>query len=289
MDKKPNQLENNVFEALRKNPGLTSKQISELIGVPITHSSSALTTMYYKGAVDRVDLKLRGNIPVYSYTINDPFKPARDRIVNRRIKPKTEGEGKGEGEGALSKLSKKYSAQKDEVTEVPPEVPEVPPEVPEVPPEAPEVYGVEISDFERLLVQLASQIADQLVDRVFSNIAHRLPEAFLAELSPSGNQPVLLKTVLPKIAIVGLLPEQVVMMRNEFEGKINLTFPAKDCSKELKSAAYFNEKVITMTKFIGHHTEHTLKSAGAKLLRIAGGMTDLRLHLTVIVNKSQAT
>lgn len=151
------------------------------------------------------------------------------------------------------------------------------PKEPRIKPAAP------VTNIDDIINSLAGALVAQVVSRVKEQLGNGLAE--LVPPAPVGriHHPALEAPKAckkPKVAVVGLLPQQAGLIAQEYRDCFDLSFPNKDDSKELKSAATHCDKVYEMTKFIGHSTENTLLGAGAALVRVAGGMTELRDALT---------
>lgn len=84
------------------------------------------------------------------------------------------------------------------------------------------------------------------------------------------------------VTIFGLLDAQAAMIDSEFGRDLNLRYVrASDAaSQRARGLIRTSDYVVTMTGFISHSTEDLIRSMGAKLIRVSGGMTSLRNELT---------
>jgi hypothetical protein len=82
------------------------------------------------------------------------------------------------------------------------------------------------------------------------------------------------------ITVVGLLPGQAHMIKNEFKF-IKLHFVTSDAGhgKKLTSLAKTNDYVVQMVDFIRHAVGESVKSVSGNWIYISGGMTKLREKL----------
>ena len=78
------------------------------------------------------------------------------------------------------------------------------------------------------------------------------------------------------IGIVGLLPEQVRFVAQEFPAH-SLKFLSKDNESEMGNFAKGCDKVVLMTKFIGHHIQDRVQPS--KRILLTGGVTKLKATL----------
>jgi hypothetical protein len=88
------------------------------------------------------------------------------------------------------------------------------------------------------------------------------------------------------IGIVGLLPEQVRFVQQEFPGHA-LKFLSKDNESEMGNFAKGCDKVVLMTKFIGHHIQDRVQPS--KRILLTGGVTKLKATLQKLPSPVKTT
>jgi hypothetical protein len=88
------------------------------------------------------------------------------------------------------------------------------------------------------------------------------------------------------IGIVGLLPEQVRFVQQEFPGHA-LKFLSKDNESEMGNFAKGCDKVVLMTKFIGHHIQDRVQPS--KRILLTGGVTKLKATLSKLPSPVKLT
>ena len=137
------------------------------------------------------------------------------------------------------------------------------------------------SRFETLMA-----VVDKLLAVANAAVAQSAKLPALPEKTPVAAATAAVVKVTPRVMIVGLIASQAQMIEGEYKQCLNLRFCLAD---DAKGRGFANncanvDIVITMTKFINHSIEETIKSAGsdARLVRVTGGMTDLREKLTDI-------
>lgn len=84
------------------------------------------------------------------------------------------------------------------------------------------------------------------------------------------------------VTIFGLLDAQAAMIDSEFGRDLNLRFVRSSdaASQRARGLIRTSDYVVTMAGFISHSTEDLIRSMGARLVRVSGGMTSLRNELT---------
>lgn len=94
----------------------------------------------------------------------------------------------------------------------------------------------------------------------------------------------------PAVTVVGLLPGQASMIKDEFGSEFNLHFvtSAKNEATRLHGLCKTSDAVLTMTGFISHSLEKIIKSSGVRLVRVSGGMSSLRDELTMLYIQAHA-
>ncbi len=82
-----------------------------------------------------------------------------------------------------------------------------------------------------------------------------------------------------KVGVVGLKSSQAQMVAREF-GDLSISHLESDCTApQLSAMARRCQHVVLMTRFISHKHQTTLNAAGARLIRVSGGMAQLRSAL----------
>ena len=138
-----------------------------------------------------------------------------------------------------------------------------------------------------LKVRLAAVVESEI-----KSVMGAIPDQLATSVAIAKEQPKVYKK--PQIVIVGLLPNQVQMIHNEFKNELALEFVAADhaLGHRMKSLCVSSEAILIMTGFISHSVEDIIKSRNGNLIRVSGGMSTLRTELTRIylrhVDKSAA-
>lgn len=306
-----------ILAATPKKEPLDAIAIAEKIGKTAAAVSGVLGQLYYAGKVDRTNLNSNPKLPRYAYSWNKLPRPPRAKPITHRTSAKqkalaaaAEAQAQADAEKlAAQEAQTRAKAEARAAKEAPaaqehPAPSEAAPPVaaqnpaPVLPPQpAPAApTATPLAQVDRLLDSLGQQLAEQLLVRIVANLTTSLPAFFPAVAGPVAPTeapaypaaPSAAHAKLPKVAVVGLLPDQEALIRAEFSDHFVLSFPQKNNAGKLRAAAAFSDHVLTMTSFIGHHVENTLKSAGAHLVRVAGGMTDLRHQLQVLHVMDQA-
>lgn len=86
----------------------------------------------------------------------------------------------------------------------------------------------------------------------------------------------------PRALIVGLLPGQQDIITREFGRELDLRFVTSQAqvSNRAKELSHTSDAAILMTKFVNHAAEDIIKSRGGRLIRVSGGLSQLRDTLT---------
>ena len=154
-----------------------------------------------------------------------------------------------------------------------------------------------------------SVVVDQLADRFSENISTVLSEHIIRAISERLNQKLHQKTVaglenvidkmlpqemasiesetterakLSSVVIVGLLPEQENMIKNEFKDCFRLKFWKDGNPKSLREISGNADHILTFVDKIGHKHEDAILASGKRPDRVTGGMSSLRKRLTEI-------
>ena len=94
-------------------------------------------------------------------------------------------------------------------------------------------------------------------------------------------------TRLPRVVITGLLPYQAGQIATEFGSSLEVSCWDGGSHSQLAAMAKQADAVFNHTKHGGHATESTLKTIGANLIRVSGGMTSMRQALRTFIEKGQ--
>ena len=144
-----------------------------------------------------------------------------------------------------------------------------------------------------LIDAIAKQIAGRIVEGVGRHLAVQLsvilPEApeqqfdlvqYLKEAIVPPEQPKQEAVArLPRVTIVGLLPQQAGLISSEFGQAYDLSFWKEEGIDKLKSLVKSADHVITFSGKLPHHVENTIRSVNCEFKRVMGGMTELRRAL----------
>lgn len=132
--------------------------------------------------------------------------------------------------------------------------------------------------------QLATTLVDRVVDKLKASIETKLREAVPQALPTLPKRDEALKPApLMKVCITHLLPQQAGMLAQEFGQAFDLRFwndKTGDGVSTLKSLGVTCDYVLHHTDHASHATDGILKSIGARVIRVSGGMTRLRDELT---------
>lgn len=137
------------------------------------------------------------------------------------------------------------------------------------------------------LSQVAVQLAEQFRQRLATEVEKQISALSLPVTLPALPAPAASRATeapraepLPKIGILGLLPQQAGMIQKEYGDRFDLAFLERNHSKGLKVAGATNRKVFVMASFVGHSDTDALQACGANFKLVHGGMSSLREALT---------
>lgn len=143
-----------------------------------------------------------------------------------------------------------------------------------------------------LIDNIARHIANRIVSGVGQHLAVQLsmilpeqPEQqfdlvqYLKEaiVPPAQKQEQVAR--LPRVTIVGLLPQQAGLISSEFGQAYDLSFWKEEGIDKLKSLAKNSDHIITFSGKLPHLVENTIRSVNRDFKRVMGGMTELRRAL----------
>ena len=152
--------------------------------------------------------------------------------------------------------------------------------------------------FDRLADELVAsvtpviqRVADQLVAgfrlKIRAAVRAGLRAAVVEEvnLAASSVEAIVQEAIAPiaprkKVLVVGLISNQMSLIEQEFGDELDISFAGADELQRIQTAAKQVDAVFEMTKFISHSTEGAIRKVNANLVRVPGGMTNLRTALT---------
>lgn len=242
-----NQLQQ-IEAVVAANPGSTSGQVAEHIGVARNRAGAALQYLFKRGRLSREPAgHTITNVPFYAYypptpTPSENVARASENVVKRR---KASTHSRTQTNAATIDLNALV-----------------------------ENLATSLAD------TLAQQVAAKLKDKLMAQLATQLPA--LAAPPPQIHAPVINepRANKPKVLIAGLLPQQAGMIQSEFGEVFDLTFWKDESLHALKSRAESAAVTITFTSKIGHAAESAIKATSTEYRRCVGGMTSLRDMLT---------
>lgn len=136
-----------------------------------------------------------------------------------------------------------------------------------------------------LVARITTDVQTRVEELVAESIEPRLVGMIERMTAKVGGKPTAIpvsKPKLPRVLIVGLLPEQQHMIGKEFGDTLDTRFVGtNENAKVLKSNAAQADRVFAMQDFISHSTVEAIVSAsGVTPVVVQGGMTHLRDALT---------
>jgi Rha family phage regulatory protein len=154
------------------------------------------------------------------------------------------------------------------------------------------------SSLDALMSDMAKRVVDHLFDEIQANLAGRRQEFMtrliglpnLAPEPPAAPAPVPVPAYngniieipppLPRIGVVGLLPAQCNEITTEFGECFDISYWCDGPRNLLKSIAFRCEAVFLHTQHASYKTGNILRSAGARLIRVTGGLSSMKDALT---------
>lgn len=139
------------------------------------------------------------------------------------------------------------------------------------------------------LNELVDTYAETLTQAIVARIKAKLENTLASQLQTALPKPpakpdiVIQKPRLPKVGVVGLLPQQAGLISQEFCETFDLLFwndRNGDGIGALKSMGAHCDMVFLHIAHCSHTAEDALKSVSANFTRVGGGMTQLRDALT---------
>lgn len=235
---------------LRANPGADSTKISTHFGENLTHTSANLCGNHKRGHVTRNEVRrLPSGVPVYGYFavegtegLNKPERLAKVRSVRVRTEPSQSFDFTHSINALAEGLAKQIAAQ--------------------------------------VVVALQGQLTRELAGVVPPAV--EIPKIDIQQMLPGPVQYIPApapKQRKPKVAIIGVTPQQAGVLQTEFHDTIDLSFWQNDGVPRLKSIGISNELCL-VTRFVGHKDTQMLTAIGAKWRKVTGGIESLRDALT---------
>lgn len=132
--------------------------------------------------------------------------------------------------------------------------------------------------------QLATDLAEQFAKAFADRFQVALERALVAGMQQANQRAQAelkqlpgVRAHLPKVAIIGLLPDQVHMIEQEFKEMLDVRCHTTDYARGRgRIIAHGADVVVLMTKFISHDTQESVKPYAKRLELVSGGMTALR-------------
>ena len=159
------------------------------------------------------------------------------------------------------------------------------PEAPKPAPELSSLDGAIVKLVDALVARITTDVQDRVEALVAESVEPKLVsmiERMTANVGKVTAIPVsATKTKLPRVLVIGLLPEQQHMIAKEFSEVLDTRFVgSNDNVNMMKSNASQAVKVFIMADFISHSSVAAVQSVGADVTVVKGGMTHLRDALT---------
>lgn len=146
------------------------------------------------------------------------------------------------------------------------------------------------------LDSLVDSFVNAFADRIAQGIAAKLKDVLPAKVQELLPQPPKVSSEMQvltapvglairrrHVAIVGLTPQQIALINDEFKDSFELTFwssdGAGDGEQRLKSLAIACNKVFVNANMVSHKHANTLTAMGACYQKFGGGLTQLRSML----------
>lgn len=146
-------------------------------------------------------------------------------------------------------------------------------------------YTDQIAD--EISTRVASAMDERLTNAIRLKITAKVEEKVSAILANNNFDTIAQQAVLPRLLIVGLLPDQERMIEKEFDGCFRLRFWKAGPGKGLTDLAANSDYVMTFVNKMSHSEEDSVKVAGKRPIRVAGGMSSLRAALTNLYVEGQ--
>ncbi len=141
--------------------------------------------------------------------------------------------------------------------------------------------GLWVADLAQALQHITARLRDYTLPLVELDIAIEPADPIKPQTcnaSPANPTQARRKRVL----VVGLLPGQQDLITREFGRELDLRFVTSDAqvSNRAKELSHSSDAAILMTKLVSHAAEDIIKSRGGRLIRVSGGLSQLKGALT---------
>ena len=245
-----------ILDYVTTHPGCECNDASKALGMTPPHMATRLKQLIDGGFLTRKEARrLPTKMPVYAYWVNGAVTPTMNK--KERVKT-TMGE---RSDNAMSN---------------------------------PDISTLIQSIGEVLAKQIAAQVAVSLQPMLQRELVAVIPSTQVVTPSPVDikallqappHQPEQLehKPKLPRVGVTGLLPQQAGLIQQEFCDTFDLTFwndRNGDGQGSLKAMGIGCEVVFHHIQHASHSTESALRSVGAKIVKVNGGMSSMRDALT---------
>ena len=144
-----------------------------------------------------------------------------------------------------------------------------------------------VSKFQRAIEKFAQDLAQFVVDEVEHEVVQRLTllipsieQGVERKLHTTAVAPA--KRRLPKVVIVGLLPQQAGVLATEFQELLDLSFWKDESPGKLKDMVKAAVWTLVHTGHVSHQTIELIKSCGKVPVLINGGMSQMRDRLLAL-------
>lgn len=282
-----------ILDHIKANPGCTNKDLAAALG-DTTNNTSAFTSIELKrGTLAREEVgKLPNGTPFYGFTLTGNTQLPRVRKPYTRRQPKQLGSIPKKRSNVFEETAAAIGVDTKTLDPMPRTHKRRAAALPEV------------TSIDGLIESLAAQLVSQVVSRVKQTLPGELQKLLPAPAQPpaEGSAPPITqslaiegdiiapekkmqRSILPNVAIIGLLPQQAGLISQEFGRVFDFDFIEPDAVFKLRRAAERAGTIIEMTKFISHSAEAIIKNGTQPLIRIHGGMSKLREELTRIYNQ----
>lgn len=238
-----------IREYLTANPGKTTREIAEALGLPFEKISPALgmmkTSMHVRSEIGGKTLANREFMKWY--VTGQKLKKSRRQKKPATLKP--QAPQKSSGIVPQLNLDDLIESMASSL-----------------------VFSIVNKVKEKLPKALAAISMPEMVEKSSQ------PQKLLP--APEVEETRVIPTTLPKVGVVGLLPVQAGAISAKFANTFDLRFWNDGEDKgTLKGMAENCEVVFLHTRHAGHHTDQLLKAYGGNIRRVTGGVANMKTSI----------
>jgi len=255
-------LEQQVIDYLKVSSESECSSMATVLKVSAATLSGRLKHMTDKGLIVRKLSRYRGNIQIFAYSLPLPGESVENLDPSKLPKSKKE---------PTNRASAKEHAPAEHLADSTAKLSEM---------SLPSIDEALKTAVEAAVQAIADRMIGEITDLVKIGLAKSMP-GIAALATPAVERPpekIVPREKLPKIVIVGLLNDQISVVKDEFSGFVDVVaLPKNATTNAIKANCAYAAATFVMTGFVSHQDSRAAKeNTKGDFFPVTGGMSALK-------------